>query len=74
MPRKQKRDDLEVDPREVLRLIPRSLKRRRKADEETMKEMEMPSLKDLVKLLPREGGGGFCCNILGLSKDSRPGF
>lgn len=61
MPRKQKRDDLEVDPREVLRLIPRSLKRRRKADEETMKEMEMPSLKDLGKLLPRrrwekEGG------------------
>ena len=61
MPRKKKRDDLEVDPREVLRLIPRSLKRRRKADEETMKEMEMPSLKDLVKLLPRrrwekEGG------------------
>ena len=56
MPRKQKRDDLEVDPREVLRLIPRSLKRRRKADEETMKEMEMPSLEDLGKLLP--GGGG----------------
>ena len=55
MPRKKKRDDLEVDPREVLRLIPRSLKRRRKADEETMKEMEMPSLKDLVKLLPRGG-------------------